>query len=495
MAILREIVTQFVFKGDTKKVENAEQSFNDLKNRIKQSDTNIRKLEGSFNSLNPAIKKTAIAIGTFIGVKGLLGISNNLTKIAQDALETESKFNVVFSSMSQQAKQFSDNLVKSYGLGRNESQKLLSDTGDLLTGFGFTQEEALGLSNRVQELAVDLASFTNVEGGTTRASEALTKALLGEREMVKSLGIAILEEDIKREASARGITGTLTRQQKAQITLDLAIRQSANAIGDYARTSDSAANRNKLLTKRTKDLQISIGKILLPIREFIVEGLLKIIEFMPKVGQAIRIVGMGMLALIPIFALLKATAIKTAVVMAAQWIIAFAPLIGMVALITAIATAIGLLIDDIIAYFQGKNSVTAFILEKMKNLGNDLIIVFKFVGQKIWEFISAPFRRLGDFFSKVKGKFKRLFGKDEIEALNEFSRVNLDLNGSSVAPQTTSASNSIVNNTNNAIVRSPNININIPQGSNNQMMIDSISTGIERGLQGSLNQSLRTMTR
>ena len=94
---------------------------------------------------------------------------------------------------------------QSFGLSRKAAKQLLGDTGDLLVGFGFTEDAALDLSKKVNELAVDLASFTNFSGGAEGASLALTKALLGERESIKSLGIAITEADLKKFAADQGL--------------------------------------------------------------------------------------------------------------------------------------------------------------------------------------------------------------------------------------------------------------------------------------------------
>jgi hypothetical protein len=166
-----------------------------------------------------------------------------------------------------EANQTAEELRTSFGLSRTASRQLLSDTGDLLSGFGFTQEAALDLSEQVNKLAVDLASFTNVQGGSQRASRALTKALLGERESVKELGIAILESDVKAkvlELTQQGLTFETNRQAKAYATLQIAMEQSKNAIGDFARTQDSAANRARVAAARLRDIADTIGMALLP---------------------------------------------------------------------------------------------------------------------------------------------------------------------------------------------------------------------------------------
>jgi hypothetical protein len=225
-----------------------------------------------------ALKAAAWATGIGVAVGYVL---NKFVNAASDAEETASKFNVVFSDVSKQANEVAVNLAKNYGLSSGKSKQLLSDTGDLLTGFGFTGKSALDLSKKVQELAVDLASFTNFSGGAEGASAALTKALLGERESVKSLGISILEEDVKRQVqilSAQGMRFETERQAKAYATLIIAQRQSKNAIGDYARTADGLANKKRLLSQRIKDLVVNIGQKLIPIWSALANVAIKVVE-------------------------------------------------------------------------------------------------------------------------------------------------------------------------------------------------------------------------
>ena len=135
----------------------------------------------------------------------------------------------------------------------------------MLSGFRITDKAALELALQVQELAVELASFSNIEGGAERASQALTSALLGEREAIKSLGISILEEDVKKEVARQktlGMTFATERQAKAQATLTLAIKQSGKAIGDYARTQDGVANLTRELLSDIKALAAHYGQVI-----------------------------------------------------------------------------------------------------------------------------------------------------------------------------------------------------------------------------------------
>ena len=211
----------------------------------------------------------------------IVGLGLAAVKMASDFEETDSKFKTVFSSIEEQAESTAQTFRESFGLSALSAKELLSSTGDLLVGFGFTEESALNLSTQVNELAVDLASFTNFSGGAKGASEALTKALLGERESIKSLGIAITETDLKKFAADQGLVWKeLDRVAKANITFQLATKQSSKAIGDFERTQGSLANQTRQLQENLKELGVEFGTILIPLAQELVSALREMSAFM-----------------------------------------------------------------------------------------------------------------------------------------------------------------------------------------------------------------------
>ena len=221
----------------------------------------------SGNKMASILKKAFAVVAGSIIVKKLIDLGRSLFQIASDAEEVGSKFDVTFQGIEDKAEQTSKALQKSFGYSSLEAERLLSTTGDLLTGFGFMREEALGLSDTTQRLASDLASFNNLQGGAARASRIITKALLGERESLIELGVKVLDADVEQrilEKGMKNLTGQALLQAKAMATLDLIMEQSKNAIGDFARTSESAANQQRILEENIKNLKVSLGDKLLP---------------------------------------------------------------------------------------------------------------------------------------------------------------------------------------------------------------------------------------
>jgi len=242
---------------------------------IEVSENGIRVVNGQFDKMHKktgmvenGLKNIAIAMGGIAAAKKAIDFSVEAKNAARDAQEISSKFNTVFKSIEDGGEKAFKSLANSYGLASSTSKEMLSDTGDLLTGLDMTSEKALELSYDINSLAIDLASFTNYSGGAKGASEALTKALLGERESAKALGIIITENMVKEQLAIQGkekLTGTALLQAKAEATLKIAINQSKNAVGDYARTQNDLANIERRRKEAAKELREEIGNKLTPV--------------------------------------------------------------------------------------------------------------------------------------------------------------------------------------------------------------------------------------
>lgn len=360
----------------------------------------MKKMEDSYGKTVSSIRNKAAVVSAVVTTTYLLMI-NSMKNASRDANETRSKFATVFKDIRSEAENTAKTLAASYGLARSEAKALLSNTGDLLTGFGFDQKQALEISDKVQKLAVDLASFTNYAGGAEGASMALTKALLGERESIKSLGISILEKDVTdkiRKMLAEGHTFSTLRQAKAQATLALAYEQSKNAIGDFSRTRDQLANQERIAQKSFQNMWEGFGEILEPLFLKIAQLKTRFYNFLdnlsPKMKKVILVFGAVVAALAPIVVLittlmLTLPLIKLAFVTFAPVVVgALAPLLPIFAAIVAAAALI---------YFNwGKVSVFFRDFFAAFEIGSD-----------------GAFGKLIEVLERGAEAFNRLFGASE----------------------------------------------------------------------------------
>lgn len=311
--------------------------------KINQFLTDLNDAESALQKF--ATKSIAIGAGLTAAVTlPIIALGNATLKAASDAQETSSKFAIVFRDIQKDAEESFKVLRNEYGLSSTAAKQLLADTGDLLTGFGFSQTAALDLSTQVAKLGADLASFTNFAGGAEGATQALTKALLGERDSVKALGITILEEDVKKQVAintAKGLTFETERQAKAYATLDLALEQSKNAIGDVSRTSEEFANQQRIANGRIQELSVSLGTIFLPLANKIVGVVIKIAEklnSLSDITKTVIVVLAGFAAAIGPVLLGIGTAIKLLPVLIAG-ITAISGPVGILVIALTVATA------------------------------------------------------------------------------------------------------------------------------------------------------------
>lgn len=399
----------------------------------------------------------------------------SMVKAASDADEAASKFNTVFKSISNDANSVAKNLANSFGLARTEAKELLGDTGDLLTGFGFAEKTSLDLSRQVNELAVDLASFTNFSGGATGASKALTKALLGERESIKSLGISILEEDVKRRVQilrAKGMTFETNRQAKAFATLQLAQEQSKNAIGDFARTSKGLANQARILNARFRDFKESFGRIMIPLANKLVGVLQRMLVWFDSLSSSTKkwaLIIAGLVAVVgPIIILLG----MMAAAMAA---------IGVVGgIVIAVILAIGVVVGGAIALFKKFGSTVKFfflgivqvvsdVVSKIGNaISNFAVKVFD-IFSGIASVIVSPFVLAFDTISSIIGKAGAAAKKiASFFGFGDGIDVNVNQGGSSLARSGAPAQSGIASGGPQGVQSEFNGTLNIngaPQGS------------------------------
>jgi hypothetical protein len=365
---------------------------------------------------NSAKMRTAGAAMSLAVTTPLAFMANSLKNAARDAEETRSKFATVFRDTGGQAEAMADTLAKSFGLSGTKARELIGDTGDILTGFGFSQKAALALSTDMNELAVDLASFTNFAGGAEGASKALTKALLGEAESVKALGIVIRQDTpaykglVKHLQRTKGVS---LIQAKALAALQIATEQSKNAVGDFARTQAQLANQERITSSAIQDLKESFGRILLPIMLTVTKAVR---------GMAAWLTNLSPAAKKTILILAAVVAVLGPLLLALGSITLLLPVIaaGLAGIGTAVAIATGPVGAFIAALALGAlviinnwSKVRAFFAE----FSNEIQLVADIIAG-VWDLLIRGLSGIGKIIGQTIGAIATLnFGSFDVKAI------------------------------------------------------------------------------
>lgn len=265
-----------------------------VKADITEAEKGLKKLKDSGKKVADLGGKLTKSVTTVLGGIGIASL-----KAASDVSEMESKFNVVFKSLASEADGWATTYANAIGRSKYEIKEAISNQADLYQGMGFTADEAYELSKQVTTLGYDLASFNNVNDA--QAIDAMTKALMGETESAKMLGVN-LTDTIMETSEFTKATGKswkeLSMAEKAQVRYQEAVKQSQNAMGDAERTSDGFTNQMKRLKGNFYDLGVQIGNVFLPIANTVVtefnkmlSGVTKLISEKPKLAQTIAGIG------------------------------------------------------------------------------------------------------------------------------------------------------------------------------------------------------------
>lgn len=266
-----------------------------------EAKTELEKLKKTGESLS------SIGSSLTLGLTApIVGLGTACLMSASDADEMESKFNTVFKDLASEADKWANTYSDAIGRSQYEIKEAISNQADLYQGMGFTADEAYELSKQVTTLGYDLASFNNVNDA--QAVDAMTKALMGETESAKMLGVN-LTDTIMETSEFTKATGKswkeLNMAEKAQARYKEAVKQSKNAIGDAERTADGFANQTKRLKGNLEEFAVEIGKAILPIANDVVTGLNEMLSAItdlvaenPKLVETIVALGSA-LAIIP----------------------------------------------------------------------------------------------------------------------------------------------------------------------------------------------------
>lgn len=225
---------------------------------------------GAVNS----ISKLGFALG-MLGRKAI-EFGQDSISVFSDLQEETQKFGIVFARVNKGAEAVVKDLMDNFGQSELSARKMLALTGDMLTGFGLGSRDVLDLSAAMAKMGADIASFSNYAGGAEGATYALTKAMLGETEQAKMLGVAIKTDTpefrkLEKQAISTGIyikelgrtfTASTAQEAKAIAVAATIYHQKSHVLGDFARNQESVANQSRTMANRLIELKATIGGFL-----------------------------------------------------------------------------------------------------------------------------------------------------------------------------------------------------------------------------------------
>lgn len=263
------------------KVKNDVQS---IAKKVKSSSADIQSsASGTASSVGSAFssmaKKVGGAIAAAFAVSKIVAFSKECLSLGSDLAEVQNVVDVTFGTMSSSVDKFAKDAAKQFGLSETMAKKYAGTYGSMAEAFGFTQKQALDMSEALTGLTGDVASFYNIS--QDEAYTKLKSVFSGETETLKDLGVVMTQSALDAYALSKGFGKTTAEMSEAEkVSLRYAFVQEklANAQGDYARTSDGWANSTRTLALQFDTLKAELGQGLINVFSPIVQWLNIIVE-------------------------------------------------------------------------------------------------------------------------------------------------------------------------------------------------------------------------
>lgn len=335
-----------------------------------------QKVEGSIKSLKSMASKVLGAVGITLSVAGIKSAIDGCVEVASSIEEMQNKFDVVFGDMRNEVDKWAQEYSDAIGRNKNDIKTYLADQQNLLVGFGMTRQAGAEMAEQMTSLALDLASFGNMD--ETASVNAMTKAVMGESEAAKTLG-AVLNDSTRAQAMATlGLKGTydkLDQLTKMQVNYQAILQQSPDAIGDCQRSLDSYESTKKRYIAKLKEIKTIVGQFFLPTYQKILsigakgltmirDWLQKLTDLTDKLGGSQRVLSVLAVAFTAMLVAMNLKKIGAAINGFTKLARAIGLGHGKALAFFAVFLLLALVIEDFISFMRGDKSLLGTMLER-----------------------------------------------------------------------------------------------------------------------------------
>ena len=254
---------------------------------------------GGFRALGSAVSSLG---------KELISFAKGGVETASDLEEVQNVVNVTFGEDgAKRIEEFAKSAAGSFGMSSLSAKQFTGTMGAMLKSMNLDPAVVETMSMQLTGLAGDMASFYNIDAEDAFAK--LRAGISGETEPLKQLGINMSVANMEAYALSQGINTAwkeMTQAEQATLRYQYIMETTKSAQGDFARTSDSFSNQQRILQLNMENLSVSIGSKLLPVlNQFtgllnqLLSGETDLAGFMTKVGETVAQVGQQVLNSLP----------------------------------------------------------------------------------------------------------------------------------------------------------------------------------------------------
>lgn len=202
------------------------------------------------------------------GVAAVMDGVKSMQKMVIAADQLNKKTSIVFGAYEKDVNRVAEASARGLGMSKDEFRAAASATADLLVPMKFTRGEATNMSLELVKLSGALSEWSNGQYDASETSQIITKAMLGETEQMKQLGIKVdqtskaFNKQVKELMQVKGLS---LEQAKAMAILEQITNKSADAQQAFAENAGSVAREAAEARAIMQDWKDNVIKELIPL--------------------------------------------------------------------------------------------------------------------------------------------------------------------------------------------------------------------------------------
>lgn len=224
---------------------------------------------GSFSNQMTNLTKTVAA--TF-ATKVITDFAKSSISAASDLGESINAVQVTFGQAADGILKFGETASRTVGLSAQDFNAFAVQFAGFTKQIAGDQGDIVSVTEDLTTRIADFASVMNLD--IPRAAQIFQSALAGQTEPIRAFGIDLSAAAVAAFAVEQGISesaATMSEAEKVQARYLLLMQETEKTAGDFANTSDSLANSQRILQADFKNMQAEIGQALVPVMAQLVE--------------------------------------------------------------------------------------------------------------------------------------------------------------------------------------------------------------------------------
>lgn len=280
-------------------IENARNALTDVNEATESLVRNMSEVNDKQEQVNRSIARGTVEAGgllgkvtqiaaAYVGFNTIKEQISDAVNYASDLMEVQNVVDVTFGDAADSVNKWAQTTLEAYGINELNAKNYAGTMGAMLKSSQVADDMVQQMSTNITALAGDMASFYNLDSDT--AFEKIRSGLSGETEPLKQLGINMSVANLEAYRMAQGIQIAYSDMDQASQTLlryNYLTSVTADAQGDFARTSGSYANQTKLLHENWQAFTGQLAAQAIPTLTVIVQHLNNLITGAEWLGNAI----------------------------------------------------------------------------------------------------------------------------------------------------------------------------------------------------------------